>query len=207
MSTQQALLVIDIQNDFCPGGALEVVDGDKIVPLVNSLMTRFPLIAATQDWHPPDQISFASQHSGKKPFDTIQIEDYEQTLWPDHCVAGTRGAEFHNDLNTEKFNLILRKGTDSKIDSYSAFMENDGRTLTGLAGYLSALKVEEVFICGLATNFCVMFSALDAVDSGFKTNLIADSCRGIDTPPGAVVESIETMKKKGVNIIQSRDIL
>lgn len=207
MSAKQTLLIIDIQNDFCPGGALEVEEGDKIVPLVNSLMARFPLIAATQDWHPPDQISFASQHSGKNPFDTIQIEDYEQILWPEHCVAGTRGAEFHNDLDTDKFNLILRKGTDSKIDSYSAFKENDGKTLTGLAGYLSALKIEEVFLCGLATNVCVMFSALDAVDSGFKTSIISDACRGIDTPAGAVDASIEQMKKKGVHIIKSQDIL
>ncbi len=176
----RALLVIDMQNDFCPGGALEVPGGDEIVPLINALMPRFPVVVLTQDWHPTDHSSFASQHPGHKPFETVDMPYGSQVLWPDHCVQGTRGADFYPDLDTRPGQAVIRKGFRRDVDSYSAFFENDRTTPTGLAGYLKDRAVTEVFLCGLATDFCVGYSALDAVKCGFSATVIEDACRAID---------------------------
>lgn len=195
------LVIIDVQNDFCPGGALAVGGGDEIVPLINSISGRFGRVVATQDWHPRDQVSFASNHPGKKPFDTVDVNGYTQTLWPDHCVQGTPGADFHPVLNTVSVDLVLRKGTNPSVDSYSAFLENDKRTKTGLDGYLSSLGTGEIFLCGLATDYCVFYSAMDAVKFGFQTSVIIDACRGIDAPAGAVDRAVADMKAAGVRIV------
>ena len=196
----KALLVIDIQNDFCPGGALAVKDGDKIVPVVNKIMGKFDIIVATQDWHLRTQVSFASNHKGKNAYEEINIDGIMQTLWPDHCVAGTHGADFHKDLITDRFNLILRKGTNLQIDSYSAFLENDKKTETGLHGYLKSLNVPEVYVCGLATDYCVYYTAMDSVNYGFHTFVILDACKGIDIPEGSISKSINNMKNNGIKI-------
>jgi nicotinamidase/pyrazinamidase len=173
------LLAIDLQVDFMPGGALAVVDGDSIVPRVNSLMRVFPHVVVTQDWHPPGHASFASTH-GAKPFATKRLEYGDQTLWPEHCVQGTRGAALHPTLEMERAFLILRKGMHAGVDSYSAFVEADGKTTTGLAALLHARGVRRVFCCGLATDYCVAYSALDARAAGFESFVIEDACRGID---------------------------
>jgi len=198
----RALLVIDVQNDFCPGGALEVPKGDEIVPLVNTLMLRFSIVILTQDWHPADHASFASMHPGHKPFETIEMPYGPQVLWPDHCVQGTWGAEFHRDLDTRPGQTVIRKGFHRDVDSYSAFFENDHATSTGLAGYLKERNVAEVFLCGLATDFCVGFSALDAVKCGFSASVIENACRAID-----LNGSLDDMRRKwmeaGVTAITS----
>jgi nicotinamidase/pyrazinamidase len=201
------LAVIDVQNDFCPGGALAVKEGDTIIPLINSLMPRFPLVVATQDWHPSDHVSFASSHSRGKSFDTIQVGGISQVLWPDHCVQGTRGADFHSSLENIYFKLILRKGTSPTLDSYSAFFENDKKTLTGLAPFLEGIGVEDVYLCGLATDVCVFHSAMDAVRLGFHTFLIRDASRGVDVPEGSLSKAIKDMKASGVRVIESDMIL
>lgn len=174
------LLVIDVQNDFCPGGALAVADGDAVVPVINSLAERFAHVLLTQDWHPPGHSSFASSHPGSAPFETISMPYGQQTLWPDHCVQGTPGAAFHPRLKTERAQLVIRKGFRRGIDSYSAFHENDRRTPTGLAGYLRERGLQRLFLAGLATDFCVHYSAVDARRLGFDTVLIEAGCRAID---------------------------
>ena len=174
------LLVVDIQNDFCPGGALAVPRGDELVPIVNRLAKRFPHVVLTQDWHPPGHQSFASTHAGRKPFETITVGYGAQILWPDHCVQGTKGAEFHKDLHIPQAELVLRKGYRRDIDSYSAFYENDHHTPTGLVGYLREREVNRIFIAGLAFDFCVRYSAEDAHREGFAVVVIEDACRGID---------------------------
>jgi nicotinamidase/pyrazinamidase len=174
------LVVVDLQNDFMPGGALAVPRGDEVVPLVNRLAVRFDNIVLTQDWHPRRHISFASSHPGKKPFETLQLSYGSQVLWPDHCVQGTPGAVFHPDLNLTKAQLVIRKGHHADIDSYSAFLEADRRTATGLAGYLRERKLEKLYVCGLATDFCVAWTALDARAAGFDTTVIENACRAID---------------------------
>ncbi len=176
----EALLVVDVQNDFCTGGALAVPGGEAVVPGINRLWDRFACKVLTQDWHPPGHASFASSHEGKQPFDTGRLDYGEQVLWPDHCVQGTPGAAFHPALRTDGADLVLRKGFRPGIDSYSAFFENDRTTPTGLAGYLRERGVERVVLTGLATDFCVGFSALDALTSGFETVLLEDLCRGLD---------------------------
>jgi len=183
---RRVLIVVDVQNDFCPGGALQIKDGDSIIPLINRIMDRFDLVVATQDWHPQNQVSFASNNPGKNIYDQINISGIAQTLWPDHCIQGTKGAEFHDDLDLSKFCLILRKGMNPLVDSYSAFIENDRNTETGLAGYLKALKVREIFICGLATDYCVYYSAMDSLRYGFRCNVIIDATRGVDVPEGSI---------------------
>ena len=175
-----ALIVIDIQNDFCPGGALAVPDGDSIVDAANMLASEFPVCVFTQDWHPSGHASFASSHPGKQPFESVEVEYGTQTLWPDHCVQGSAGAEFHPGLDTDQADLIIRKGFRVDIDSYSAFYENDRVTPTGLDGYLKARKVQSVACIGLATDFCVYYSALDANGLGFSTTVIENCCRAID---------------------------
>jgi nicotinamidase/pyrazinamidase len=197
---REALVVIDVQNDFCPGGALAVADGDAILPAVNALIARFDHVALTQDWHPAGHSSFASSHAGKAPFDSVTMPYGEQTLWPDHCIQGTPGAEFHPGLVWTKAELLIRKGCRTAIDSYSAFFENDHTTPTGLAGYLRERGIEAVTLCGLATDFCVAFSALDAVAAGFKTTVALDACRGIDLG-GSMGAQLEKMRQAGVTLV------
>ena len=197
--SSEALVVIDVQNDFCPGGALAVADGDAILPLVNQLIARFEHVALTQDWHPAGHSSFASTHAGKAPFETIAMPYGAQTLWPDHCVQGTKGADFHPSLEWTKADLVIRKGFRKAIDSYSAFFENDRATPTGLAGYLRERGIGKITLCGLATDFCVAFSALDAVKAGFATEVILDACRGIDLG-GSMAAMTSNMKAAGVTL-------
>jgi nicotinamidase/pyrazinamidase len=202
----KVLILIDVQNDFCPGGALAVGGGDEIVPLINAISGRFERVVATQDWHPKNQVSFASNHAGKKPFDQVTIDGYAQTLWPDHCVQGTPGADFHPALSTVPVDLIVRKGTHPAVDSYSVFLENDKKTKTGLDGYLTSLGAGEIFLCGLATDYCVFYSAMDAVKFGFTAAVIIDACRGIDAPPGSVDKAVADMREAGVRIITAGEL-
>jgi len=181
MNTDSVLLVMDVQNDFLPGGALAVPRGDEVVPIVNRLAARFDNVILTQDWHPPNHISFASRHPGSKPYDTIDLPYGRQILWPDHCVQGSRGAEFHAALAIEQAQAVIRKGYHAHTDSYSALLEADRRTPTGLAGMLRERGIRRVYCCGLATDFCVAWSALDAQAAGFETYVIEDACRAIDT--------------------------
>jgi nicotinamidase/pyrazinamidase len=174
------LLVVDVQNDFMPGGALAVPGGDEVVPVVNRLVGRFEHVVLTQDWHPRRHISFASSHPGKNPFETIELAYGTQVLWPDHCVQGTSGAVFHPDLDVTKAQLVIRKGHHAGIDSYSAFLEADRKTSTGLAGYLRERGFGQLYVCGLATDFCVAWTALDARAAGFEVTVIEDACRAID---------------------------
>jgi len=202
----KALLVVDIQYDFCPGGALAVPDGDAIIPAVNNLIDHFDVIIQTQDWHPAGHSSFASSHKGKDPFDTIEMDYGTQVLWPDHCVQGSKGAEFHNDLNTLKSQVIIRKGFRKAIDSYSTFFENDQETATGLTGYLKQRGITDLYAVGLATDFCVKWSILDGIDEGFNMHIVEDAVKGIDLN-GSLDEAWYEMKNKGVKITQSKDIL
>jgi len=200
------LLVIDVQNDFCPGGNLAVPGGDEIVPLINKLGTRFADVVLTQDWHPAEHQSFASQHDGHQPFETIEAAYGPQTLWPDHCVQGTAGASFHEDLDLPQAELIIRKGFRAEIDSYSAFYENDHSTATGLAGYLRERGIRKLFLCGLATDFCVNFSAVDASKEGFETTVIEDACRAIDLE-GSLAAARSGMAEAGVKFATSNALL
>ncbi len=202
ISSEDALLVVDVQNDFCPGGRLAVEAGDSVIQPILKVAARFEHVILTQDWHPPGHHSFASAHAGKKPFERIQLSYGDQTLWPDHCVQGTRGAEFHPDLRLLQAELILRKGFRPEIDSYSAFFENDRTTPTGLAGYLRERGLKRVFIVGLAYDYCVGYSALDAQRLGFSAVVIRDACRAIDL--NGSVESIERQfAETGVTLIES----
>ena len=195
----EALLVVDVQNDFCTGGALAVPGGEAVVPGINRLWDRHACKVLTQDWHPPGHASFASSHAGKQPFDTGRLDYGEQVLWPDHCVQGTPGAAFHPELRTDGADLVLRKGFRPGIDSYSAFFENDRTTPTGLAGYLRERGVERVVLTGLATDFCVGFSALDALASGFETVVLEDLCRGLDME-GSLARMLDDIRSKGGRI-------
>lgn len=205
MSSSDALLVVDIQNDFCPGGALAVPGGDQIIPLVNTLQARFEHVVLSQDWHPGGHQSFASSHPGRQPFEMIEVPYGLQVLWPDHCVQGTRGAEFHSELDTTRAKLIVRKGMYPHIDSYSAFRENDRRTSTGLAGYLKELNIRRLFLCGIATDFCVKWSALDARATGFDVVVIEDACRGINVD-GSLEAARSEMLEAGVRLIHADDV-
>jgi nicotinamidase/pyrazinamidase len=201
----RCLLVVDVQYDFMPGGALAVPGGDEVVPVINALVPRFENVVLTQDWHPQGHASFASAHAGKKPFETTRLAYGEQVLWPDHCVQGTPGAAIHAGLQASKAQLVIRKGYHDGIDSYSGFMEADRRTATGLAGYLKERGIREVFVCGLATDFCVAWTALDARKAAFEAYVIEDACRGIDLM-GSLGRAWTDMKKAGVHRIQSADI-
>ena len=194
------LIIVDVQNDFCPGGALAVPQGDEIVPAVNRLAAEFAHVVLTQDWHPRGHASFARSHPGRQPFDTIEVSYGEQILWPDHCVQGTRGADFHTDLDVPHAELVLRKGFRTAIDSYSAFFENDRRTPTGLGGYLKERGFERITVCGLATDFCVFYSALDGRQAGFEVTVVTDACRGIDVD-GSLVRAMRSMNEAGVTIL------
>ncbi|MVT65404.1 bifunctional nicotinamidase/pyrazinamidase [Bradyrhizobium pachyrhizi] len=200
-----ALLVIDVQNCFLPGGSLAVKDGERVVPVINRIAKSFANVVMTQDWHTPGHISFASTHSGKKPFETVDLAYGKQVLWPDHCVQGTDGASLSKELAIPQAELIIRKGFHKDVDSYSAFTEADGKTTTGLAAYLKARNVERVFVAGLATDFCVAWTALDARKAGFETYVVEDACRGIDTQ-GSLAKAWDDMAKAGVKRIQSSDI-
>jgi nicotinamidase/pyrazinamidase len=201
-----ALLVIDIQNDFSPGGKLAVDDGDKIIPLVNNLAQRFEHVILTQDWHPASHISFASTHQNRQSFETIQAAYGPQTLWPEHCLQNSPGAAFHPALDISHAELILRKGFRRHIDSYSAFLENDHFTSTGLAGYLRERGLYRLFLCGLAYNFCVRFSAIDGTALGFECLVIEDATRSVNLP-GSVAETNAALSAAGIQRIQSRQIL
>ncbi|GGE37000.1 nicotinamidase [Primorskyibacter flagellatus] len=195
----RALIVIDVQTDFCPGGALAVQEGDAIVPGINALMTEFPAVILTQDWHPAGHSSFASSHPGASPFDMTEMTYGPQVLWPDHCIQGSLGAQFHPDLTTDRADLVVRKGFDPAIDSYSAFFENDHSTPTGLEGYLRTRGIDDLTMVGLATDFCVNFSAVDAARLGFKVTVRTDLCRGIDLD-GSLKAAMEGMAQAGVEI-------
>jgi nicotinamidase/pyrazinamidase len=203
---KDVLVVVDVQNDFCDGGALAVPEGQHVVPVVNRIVGRFAAVVAAQDWHPPGHRSFASAHPGTNPFETTTLEYGEQTLWPDHCVQGTPGAEFHADLEMARFDLVVRKGFRPEIDSYSAFYENDRKTPTGLEGYLRTRGLERAFFCGLAGDVCVFFSAADAADAGFESYYVEDACRDIDLD-GSTAAARRTMQEKGVAIVTSDQVL
>jgi nicotinamidase/pyrazinamidase len=197
---QDILLVVDIQNDFCPGGSLAVPRGDEVVLLINGLAARFAHVVLTQDWHPRGHLSFASSHPGKQPYQTIEVAYGTQVLWPDHCVQGTEGAAFRKDLQTPHAELVLRKGYHREIDSYSAFFENDRKTHTGLAGYLSERGFKRVFLAGLAFDFCVRYSAEDAYRERFEAIVIEDACRGIDVD-GSMAATREQLRNLRIRCI------
>lgn len=199
-SAREALIVIDVQNDFCPGGALAVVEGDKVVPAINAMMEAFAVIVLTQDWHPADHASFAANHDGAEPFALVQMPYGPQVLWPTHCVQGGAGAAFHPDLRSDRGDLILRKGFRPNIDSYSAFFENDRTTPTGLEGYLRNRGITDLTLVGLATDFCVSYSALDAARLGFGTRVALDACRAIDLD-GSLQGALNDMRTAGAVLI------
>lgn len=200
------LVVTDVQYDFLPGGSLAVAGGDEIIPLINALAKKFTNVILTQDWHPADHTSFASQHLGKSPFETIELDYGTQVLWPDHCVQGTKGAEFSAELNIPHAQLVIRKGYHKSVDSYSGFQEADRKTLTGLAGYFGEREAGRLFIVGLATDFCVAWTAIDAAAAGFETLLVEDACRAIDAN-GSLEKAWSDLEEAGVTRIMSRDIL
>ncbi|MEX0994381.1 MAG: bifunctional nicotinamidase/pyrazinamidase [Balneolaceae bacterium] len=201
----KALLIVDVQNDFCPGGALEVPNGDEVVPVINNLIDKFDRIIQSQDWHPEGHSSFASSHPGKDPFETIKMDYGEQVLWPDHCVQGSQGAEFHPELNTTQTQVIIRKGFRPDVDSYSTFYENDHKTQTGLTGYLEDRGITDLYTCGLATDFCVKWSVVDGLKEGFNLHVIEDAVRGIDLK-GSVDEAWKEMKEAGAKVVRSEDV-
>jgi nicotinamidase/pyrazinamidase len=201
-----ALLVVDVQNDFLPGGALAVPDGDKVIPVINRLLDQFDLVLATQDWHPANHGSFAANHPGHKPGDVVDLNGIPQVLWPVHCVKGTSGAAFSSQLRTDRFARVFQKGIDPEIDSYSGFFDNGRKRSTGLGEYLRDRKVDELFICGLATDYCVKFSALDSINAGIRTRVIADACRGVNLKPGDSAAAIAEMGEAGAKIVESTDL-
>lgn len=202
---RSVLLVIDVQNDFIPGGQLAVPEGDVIVALINRIAGHFKQVVIAQDWHPAGHASFASSHPGRKPYDSVQLPYGAQTLWPDHCLQASHGAELHADLNLPHAQLIIRKGCNPDIDSYSAFVEADHTTTTGLAGYLKARGIDTVYMVGLALDFCVMYSALDARAAGFNTFVVVDACRAIDRD-GSLAAATQRMQAAGVRLITAKDV-
>ena len=200
ITQRDVLIVTDPQRDFCPGGALAVPEGDAIMPLVNRMARRFAHVVVTQDWHPPGHMSFASAHPGRKPFETIEAGYGPQTLWPDHCVQNTSGAAFHPALDVPHAELVIRKGYHPLIDSYSSFRENDRKTPTGLTGYLRERGLERVTLCGLATDFCVYFSAIDAREAGFEAAIVLEASRAIDVD-GSLARALDAMRAAGVSFV------
>ncbi len=194
------LIVVDVQNDFCPGGSLAVKGGNEIVPLINGFRGRFDTFIFTQDWHPRNHASFAANHPGKKPGDVIRLEGLAQVMWPVHCVQNTPGAAFHKELVVKKDERIFQKGTDPAIDSYSAFYDNAHQKSTGLGEYLKSLGVAELFLCGLATDYCVRFSTLDALKLGFKVSVLLSACRGVELSPGDTAMAVDEMRAHGAVI-------
>ena len=201
------LLIVDIQNDFLPGGALAVPEGDAVIPVINRLQDRFDLVLATQDWHPPDHGSFAASHPGHKVADVIELDGVPQILWPVHCIQNSPGAQFSTALDTTRLARVFRKGIDRKIDSYSTFFDNAKRRSTGLADYLREQNVREIFICGLATDYCVRFSALDALELSFPVTVIEDACRGVNLQPDDSVNALRELRKAGAKIQSSSGLL
>ncbi len=200
---KEALILVDIQNDFCPGGALAVRDGDAVVAVANRLMPHFSIVVATQDWHPAEHRSFAVNHPGRKPFEVIDLDGLQQVLWPAHCVQSTPGAAFHPRLDVARITKVFPKGTDPRIDSYSGFFDNGRRQATGLGDWLRAAGVDAVSVLGLATDYCVKFTALDAVGLGMRTTLIEDGCRGVGLGPTDIADAIAAMRAAGVRIADS----
>jgi len=200
------LIIVDLQNDFLPGGALAVPHGDEVVPLANKLQGRFELVLATQDWHPADHGSFAANHPGKKPGDRIILDDIEQILWPVHCVQNTHGADFAPSFDTSLIAQVFHKGIDPRIDSYSTFFDNAHRRRTGLGEYLKERSINDVYLLGLALDYCVKYSALDARHLGFNTHIILDGCRGIGLAPGDIDRAIDEMTEAGAILLQSHDL-
>lgn len=200
-----ALIVVDVQNCFLPGGSLAVKDGDQVIPVINRIAKSFENVVLTQDWHTPHHVSFASSHDGKKPFEVIKLSYGNQVLWPDHCVQGTDSAAIAKDINIPQAALIIRKGFHNDVDSYSAFVEADKETLTGLASYLKERKIDTVFVTGLATDFCVAWTAIDARHAGFNVYVVDDACRGIDLN-GSLAKAWADMTAAGVKKIESSDI-
>lgn len=203
----KALILVDIQNDFLPGGALAVPDGDAVIPIANEIQSKFPLVVATQDWHPANHGSFAANHPGKAIFEQIDLNGLPQTLWPVHCVQGTRGAELAPGLKRDRIVKIFPKGTDAGIDSYSGFFDNGRRKATGLGDWLKEKGIKEVYVCGLATDYCVKSTALHAAELGFKTHLIEDASRGVNLQPNDVKNAIEEVKRAGVGVVRSGELL
>lgn len=201
-----ALILVDLQNDFMPGGPMGVAEGEQTVPIANELMKRFDVVIATQDWHPANHGSFASQHQGKQPFEQGKLGGLDQTLWPDHCVQGSVGSNFQQTLDTTRITKIFKKGTDPGVDSYSGFFDNGRKQDTGLADYLRARGVRRVFVMGLATDYCVKFTALDAADLGFDTVLVRDGCRGVNLNDGDSDRAIEEMREAGVSVTTSGEL-
>lgn len=202
----KALLIVDVQNDFCPGGALEVPAGDRIIPVINSLSSTFNTVILTQDWHPKGHSSFASTHKKKEPYETIEMPYGEQVLWPDHCIQGNEGAAFHPDLEVNRGQLIIRKGFRKDIDSYSAFFENDQKTPTGLTGYLRERGVKTLYVTGLATDFCVRWTVLDGMSENFDVFVVEDAVRGIDIE-GSVEQAWNEMASAGAKKVSSAELL
>lgn len=202
----KALVLVDIQNDFCPGGALAVSGGDEVVGVANALMSRYPLVIATQDHHPSNHLSFAANHPGRSAYEVVQLDGLSQVLWPAHCVQGTLGAEFHAQLDRAPIQRVFPKGTDPRIDSYSGFFDNGQRKATGLADYLKAQAVTDVCLVGLATDYCVKWTALDAVRLGFSVSVAVDGCRGVGLAAGDVERSVEEMRAAGVRVVRSIDV-
>jgi len=200
---KRALIIVDVQYDFIPGGALPTIRGDEVVPVMNRLQPHFDFVVATQDWHPPNHGSFASNHPGKKPGDVVDLFGLEQILWPDHCVQNSHGAELHRDLDRSRIDEIVRKGTDPAIDSYSTFFDNGRRKSTGLENHLRERDITDVYIGGLATDYCVLWSARDAVSLGFRTFVVRDACRGVELNPGDIDRAFEEMRRIGVEVITS----
>jgi nicotinamidase/pyrazinamidase len=206
INIMKALIIVDLQNDFLSGGALAVPHGDQVIPLANKLQQRFDLVLATQDWHPPDHGSFATNHPKKNPGDRIMLDGIEQILWPVHCVQKTHGAEFFPSFNTKRIAHVFHKGIDPRIDSYSTFFDNAHRRPTGLAEYLKARSIKDIYLLGLALDYCVKYSALDARQLGLNTHVILDGCRGIDLEPGDIDRTLDEMKRVGAILLQSSDL-
>lgn len=202
-----ALILVDLQNDFCPLGALPVAEGDQVIPIANALMPQFSTVVATQDWHPADHGSFAANHPWRKPGQVIDLNDLQQVLWPIHCVQGSFGAEFDPALNLDPIDKVFVKGTDPGIDSYSGFFDNGHRKATGLGDWLKERGIKRVFVMGLATDYCVKFTALDALELGFETHLIEDASRGVNLQEGDVTQAVADMRTAGVKIVQSEELL
>jgi nicotinamidase/pyrazinamidase len=204
---KRALIIVDLQNDFVPGGALAVTGGDEIIPVINQLQRHFDLVVATQDWHPANHGSFALNHAGGQTFDLATLGGLPQVLWPSHCVQGTHGAELVPSLDATRINKVIHKGTDPESDSYSGFFDNGHRKPTGLGDYLHGQNVSDVYIVGLATDYCVKFTALDARQLGYPTHLIEDACRGVDLMPGDVERALAEMRAAGVQVVHGIDVL
>jgi nicotinamidase/pyrazinamidase len=202
-----ALILVDIQNDFMPDGSLPTRDGYQVVPVANALQPYFDLIVATKDWHPPDHVSFASQHEGKQPFQVIKVGELDQTLWPDHCVQQSEGAELVRGLDTSRVQKVFEKGTDPQIDSYSGFFDNAHQRSTGLGDWLREQGVTDVYLVGVATDVCVKFTALDARQLGFETHVVEDGVRGVEAQPGDSAKALEEMKRAGAHLLTSDDII